>query len=382
MLFEAFKFNYLGPVDGHRLDRLTETFEMVKRLKGPVLVHVLTQKGRGYEPAELNPAHYHGVGAVKSKDAPKPPPSYTSVFGNTMVELAGENQNIIALTAAMPEGTGLTEFAEKYPDRFKDVGIAEQHAATFAAGLACEGYQPVVAIYSTFMQRAFDQVVHDVCLQNLPVVFALDRSGIVGEDGETHQGLLDVSYMRCVPNMAVMAPSNEDELRHMLKTALDHKSPVTLRYPRGSGLGVELEGRPEVLEWGKAELRREGEDCLLVGLGVGVKAAEDAALKLLEKGHDPAIINARFAKPLDEELICTWAEKTGKVVTVEENVLAGGFGSAVLECLNNHNLLDKVKIRRVGVDDTFVRHGSQAQLRALYEVDAASVLKAALGLID
>ncbi|KIX13382.1 1-deoxy-D-xylulose-5-phosphate synthase [Dethiosulfatarculus sandiegensis] len=382
MLFEAFKFNYLGPVDGHRLDRLTETFEMVKRLKGPVLVHVLTQKGRGYEPAELNPAHYHGVGAVKAKDAPKQPPSYTSVFGRTMVELAGENKNIIALTAAMPEGTGLTEFSQKYPERFKDVGIAEQHAVTFAAGLACEGYQPVVAIYSTFMQRAYDQVVHDVCLQNLPVVFALDRGGIVGEDGETHQGLLDISYMRCVPNMAVMAPADEDELRHMLKTALEHKSPVTLRYPRGCGLGAELKGKPLVLDWGKAELRREGSDCLLLGIGVGVKAAEDAAFKLQEKGHDPAVINARFAKPLDEELICAWAEKTGRVVTIEENVLAGGFGSAVLECLNNRNLLDKVKIRRVGVGDTFVRHGSQAQLRALYEVDADALEKAALELFD
>ncbi len=335
MLFEAFKFNYVGPIDGHNIERLIETLKNVKPLQGPQLVHVITTKGRGYAPAEANPSHYHGVGARpprRDPDAPPPPHTYTEVFGQTMVELAQQRPEIIAITAAMPEGTGLSAFAEKYPERFVDVGIAEQHAMTFAGGLAVQGFHPVVAIYSTFMQRAFDQIVHDVCLTNLPVVLAMDRGGIVGEDGATHQGLLDMSFLRCVPNLSLMSPADEDELRHMLLTALEHQGPVALRYPRGKGLGVPLEGPPRVLPWGKGELRRPGKDLALIGIGVGVAAASQAADELAAQGIEAAVVNARFAKPLDEELICRMARDCGRMVTVEENEACGGFGSAVLSC--------------------------------------------------
>jgi len=383
MLFEAFKFNYIGPVDGHRLDRLLDTLSTVSQLQGPVLVHVLTTKGKGYRPAEQDPSHFHGVGAVKpsSQQAPPPPPSYTSVFGDTMVELARQDERIVAITAAMPEGTGLRKFSQAFPERFLDVGIAEQHAVTCAAGLACEGFKPVVAIYSTFMQRAFDQVVHDVCLMKLPVVFAMDRGGIVGEDGATHQGILDLSFMRCVPGLALMAPADEDELRHMLYTCLQAERPAALRYPRGAGVGVPLEGSPRLLPWGKAELRRRGDDLLLLGIGVGVQAAEQAAERLADDGVSAAVINARFVKPLDEQLILAWARRCGRVVTVEENVAAGGFGSAVLECFSRAGLFG-IKTRLVAVADTFIEHGSQAQLRALHGLDAAAVVKAARDLLD
>ncbi len=383
MLFEAFKFNYIGPVDGHRLDRLMDTFSAVAKLEGPILVHVLTQKGKGYSPAEENPAHFHGVGALKPKTdepAPKPPPSYTSVFGRTMLELAKEDERVVAITAAMPEGTGLQSFAESYPERFFDVGIAEQHAVTFAAGLAVSGFKPVVAIYSTFMQRAFDQVVHDVCLTNLPVVFALDRGGIVGEDGATHQGLLDLSFLRCVPNLCLMAPADENELRHMLKTALAHDGPVALRYPRGKGLGVSLDDKLKKLPWGKGELRRPGKDIVLIGIGADVAPCQAAAQLLEERGVDAAVVNARFIKPLDEELICGLARECGRVVTVEENVASGGFGSAVLEALSRRGLTG-IKTRCIAVQDTFVEHGSQAQLRHDYGLDSEAVVQAAMELM-
>lgn len=384
MLFEAFKFNYIGPVDGHRLDRLMDTFSAVAKLEGPILVHVLTQKGKGYSPAEQNPAHFHGVGALKPKSAEppqKPPPSYTNVFGRTMVELAKGDDRVVAITAAMPEGTGLQSFAESFPARFFDVGIAEQHAVTFAAGLAVSGFKPVVAIYSTFLQRAFDQVVHDVCLTNLPVVFAMDRGGIVGEDGATHQGLLDLSFLRCIPNLSLMAPADESELRHMLLTALAHDGPVALRYPRGQGLGVSLEGDLKKLPWGKGELRRPGQDIALIGIGVEVAVCEAAAVILAEHGVDAAVVNARFVKPLDTELICGLAEQCGKVVTVEENVAAGGFGSAVLEALSSRGLYG-VKTRCIAVQDTFVEHGSQSQLRHDYGLDAEAVVQAATELME
>ena len=383
MLFEAFKFNYIGPLDGHDLERLTSAFEHISRLKGPILVHVLTKKGKGFPAAEHNPMHFHGVGSLEPKLGQEKvgPPSYTSVFGRTLIEQARKNPKVMAITAAMPEGTGLQDFAEQIPERFMDVGIAEQHAVTCAAGLACEGFRPVVAIYSTFMQRAFDQVVHDVCLMNLPVVLAMDRGGIVGEDGATHQGLLDLSFMRCVPNLALMVPADEDELRHMLVTALEHDGPVALRYPRGKGLGVPLTGDAHALEWGKAELRREGADVLIAAVGVGVGAATSAAERLAEKGVKAAVLNARFVKPLDEEAICELAGKCGRVVTVEENVAAGGFGSAVLECLSRRGL-HSVKTKLVGVADTFVEHGSQAILRHKYGVDAEAVEQAVLDLMD
>ncbi len=383
MLFEAFKFNYIGPVDGHRLDRLMETFSSVAKLDGPILVHVLTKKGKGYTPAEENPAHFHGVGALKQPapaPADSPPPTYTEVFGSTMVELARADQRVVAITAAMPEGTGLQPFAKAFPRRFFDVGIAEQHAVTFAAGLAVSGFKPVVAIYSTFLQRAFDQVVHDVCLTSLPVVFALDRGGIVGEDGATHQGLLDLSFLRCVPNLSLMAPADEDELRHMLYTALQHEGPVALRYPRGKGLGVDLSAPLRKLAWGKAQQRRQGQDLVLVGVGVGVAACEAAAEALAGQGVQAAVVNARFVKPLDEELICGLARKCGRLVTVEENVAAGGFGSAVLEALARRGL-SGVRTHCIAVQDTFVEHGSQAQLRRAYGLDAEAVVQAARELL-
>ncbi|MBV1714577.1 MAG: 1-deoxy-D-xylulose-5-phosphate synthase [Desulfarculus sp.] len=383
MLFEAFKFNYVGPIEGHNIERLIETLKNVKPLQGPQLVHVMTTKGRGYAPAEANPSHYHGVGARpprRDPAAPPPPQSYTEVFGYTMVELARKRPEIIAITAAMPEGTGLAHFAEEFPERFVDVGIAEQHAVTFAAGLAVQGFRPVVAIYSTFMQRAFDQIVHDVCLTNLPVVLAMDRGGIVGEDGSTHQGLLDLSFLRCVPNLSLLSPADENELRHMLFTALDHDGPVALRYPRGKGQGVAHDEPLHALPWGKGELRRQGKDVALIGIGVGVGAAMQAAQTLAQEGVAAAVVNARFAKPLDEELICDLAQSCGRVVTVEENEAAGGFGSAVLELLAKRGLYG-VKVKVVALDNTFVEHGSQAQLRHLYGVDAEAVAAAARQLL-
>lgn len=383
MLFEAFKFNYVGPIEGHNIERLIETLKNVKPLQGPQLVHVITTKGRGYAPAEANPSHYHGVGARpprRDPDAPPPPHSYTEVFGATMLELARKRPEIIAITAAMPEGTGLAPFAEEFPERFVDVGIAEQHAVTFAGGLAVQGFRPVVAVYSTFMQRAFDQIVHDVCLTNLPVVLAMDRGGIVGEDGATHQGLLDLSFLRCVPNLSLMSPADEDELRHMLYTALEHDGPVALRYPRGKGLGVPLDAPLHALPWGKGELRRPGKDVALIGIGVGVAMASQAAQDLAAQGIDAAVVNARFAKPLDEELICEVAQSCGRVVTVEENEAAGGFGSAVLELLARRGLYG-IKLKVVALNDTFVEHGCQAELRRLYGVDATAVAAAARELL-
>ena len=385
MLFEAFKFNYLGPVDGHRLGRLISTLEMVRDLSGPVLVHVMTIKGKGFEPAEKNPAHYHGVGKfdvnsgekAKSRDAPE---SYTSVFGRTMIELAGEDGRIQAITAAMPEGTGLVEFSKKYPERFMDVGIAEQHAVVCAAGLAVEGFRPVVAIYSTFLQRAYDQVLHDVCHQDLPVVFALDRGGIVGEDGSTHQGLFDLSYLRSLPNMILCAPKDEDELRHLLLTGINQDHPFAIRYPRGRGLGVELTGRPRVLRVGKAEVLSEGADLTLLGVGSRVGPCLEASSVLAGAGIEAGVINARFIKPLDEETILAAADRTGHVLTVEENVLHGGFGSAVLELLADAGRTD-VRVIRLGIPDKFVEHGAQELVRHRYGLDADGIARSARALM-
>ncbi len=382
MLFEAFRFNYLGPVEGHRLERLIETFQNVANQQGPVLVHVLTTKGKGYAPAEEDPSHFHGVGrkSKASQPAAQAPPTYTEVFGQTMLELALVEPKLVAITAAMPEGTGLQPFAQAHPERFVDVGIAEQHAVTYAAGLACEGFRPVVAVYSTFMQRAFDQIVHDVCLTGLPVILAMDRGGIVGEDGATHQGLLDLSFLRCVPNLSLLSPADEDELRHMLFSSLQHDGPVALRYPRGRGPGADCSGPLKLLPWGKAELKREGKDILLAAIGVGVETALEAAETLAAEGIQAAVLNARFAKPLDEEQLCRLAQECGRVVTVEENVAMGGFGSAVLECLARRGLFH-IPVRVVAVDDAFVEHGSPARLRELYKLDAAAVTEAARQLL-
>jgi len=385
MLFEAMKFNYLGPVKGHRLDHLIETFENVKNLEGPVLVHVLTTKGKGYAPAENDPTGFHGLGkfdpdtGIATKSVSQVP-SYTQVFGETLVRLAQENKNIVAITAAMPDGTGLVDFRSRFPDRFFDVGICEQHAVTFAAGLALEGMRPVATIYSTFLQRAYDQVLHDVCLQNLPVVFALDRGGIVGEDGETHQGLFDLSYLRSLPNMVLMAPKDEDELRHMLYTAMDHPGPIAMRYPRGQGVGVKFSSTLHRVPIGKAEVLREGEDLLILAIGATVYPALAAAEELEKRGYQATVVNARFVKPLDDNLILTLAARRGRVLTVEENVLQGGFGSAVLELLMDRGLL--VPVKRLGIPDVFVEQGAPALLREKYGLDAKGILKGALELLE
>jgi len=385
MLFQALEFQYIGPINGHRLDRLIETFEIARNVDGPVLIHVLTRKGKGYELAEKDPTSFHGVGPFniatgKSLDTVKCL-SYTKVFGRAMKKLADSDPKLIGITAAMIQGTGLDCFAQTYADRFFDVGIAEQHAVTFAAGLATEGFKPVLAVYSTFLQRAYDQVLHDVCLQNLPVVFAMDRAGLVGEDGPTHHGVFDLSYLRSMPNMVLMAPKDENELQHMLKTAVDHDGPAAVRYPRGDVLGVDLDDELRSLEIGKGELLRPGKDLVIVAVGSTVQSAKEAALRLEEEGIEAAVINARFIKPLDRELIMTWAEKTGRVITVEENMLAGGFGSAVLELFEEESFSPK-SMKRLGVSDCFVPHGSQAILRNLCGIDAEGIERAALKLLD
>ncbi|MGA2518130.1 MAG: 1-deoxy-D-xylulose-5-phosphate synthase [Thermodesulfobacteriota bacterium] len=378
LLFEELGLQYIGPIDGHRMDYLIETFQNIRKLRGPILVHVITQKGKGYPPAETSPDRFHGVppfvietGELRSSLGN--PPSYTEVFGETLCQLARENRRLVAITAAMQSGTGLEEFARCFPDRFYDIGIAEQHAVTFAAGLALEGMKPVVAIYSTFLQRAYDQVLQDVCLQNLPVVFALDRGGIVGEDGPTHQGLFDFSYLRHMPNLVIMAPKDENEFQHMIKTAAECPFPTAFRYPRGKGLGVKREGTLHPIAIGKGELLREGQDVVIIAIGSTVYPALRAAEKLSDAGIRAAVINSRFLKPLDGTLLCDWAKKTGRVLTVEENVLQGGFGSAVLELFQERGL-GSVQVRRLGIPDTFLEHGPQALLREKYGIDENGIM--------
>jgi len=385
MLFEAFNFEYFGPINGHKLTHLINILNNIKELNEPVLLHVITQKGKGYPPAEKNPVYYHGVGcfevqtgnSVKEKSSK---PTYTDVFGNTMVELAQTDEKIVAVTAAMPEGTGLVDFKDKYPERFFDVGIAEQHGVTFAAGLAIEGLKPVVAIYSTFLQRAYDQIIHDVCLDAIPLVFAIDRGGIVGDDGPTHHGLFDLSYLRNLPNMTVMAPKDENELRKMLFTALSHDGPIALRYPRGIASGVKIETELTPIPIGKGEIISSGSDILILAIGRSVAYAIEARSLLLEKGIRATVVNCRFVKPLDIELITSLAGKIPKIVTVEENVLCGGFGSAVLECLSNNRMSD-YSIERLGVPDIFVEHGPQKLLRSKYGLDAHGIVNAAMRLM-
>lgn len=377
MLFEGFGFDYFGPLDGHNLDVLMETLQNAAQIKGPVLLHVLTKKGHGYAPAEKNPAKFHGIGPFDAKtgevaaSAVNAPPSYTDVFGCTLVDLAAEDKRIVAITAAMAEGTGLKKFSEIYPSRFYDVGIAEQHAVTFAAGLAARGLRPVVAIYSTFMQRAFDQVLHDVCLQNLPVTLALDRGGLVGADGPTHHGAFDLSFLRSIPNMILAAPRDEYELQRLMKTALNVNGPFAYRYPRGKGLGIPLATKIEPVVVGQAELLREGSDGLLIAVGSMVQQALTAAEQLTKEGIDLSVLDARFIKPLDREQIISLAEATPFVVTVEENVLQGGFGSAVLELFNDVGL--QVPVVRLGIPDAFIEQGSQEQLYASLGLDAEHI---------
>jgi len=381
MLFEAFKFQYIGPINGHRLDILIQTLKNTLNLKGPVLIHVLTKKGKGYGPAERNPIYYHGVGSfeVSTGSPPKkpvePPPTYTKVFGDAMVDLAGQDKRLFAITAAMPEGTGLNEFAEIYPERFLDVGIAEQHAVTFAAGLATEGFKPVVAIYSTFLQRAFDQIIHDVCLPNLPVIFCVDRSGLVGEDGPTHHGHFDITYLRSLPNMTVMAPKDENELRHMLYTALEHNGPVAIRYPRGAGIGVPLDKGYQKLAIGEAEILKEGKDLFIIALGSMVSPSMEAVGLLEEEGLSVGIANCRFVKPLDKRL-AKYSSVAGKVLVVEENIREGGLGGAILELFSDIGVRDLI-IKRAGLPDKFIEHGPMSLLREKNGLDKLGIAKTA-----
>lgn len=379
MIFEELGFTYLGPIDGHNIQAIKKVLQNAKSTRGPVLVHVLTTKGKGYKPAEMNPDQFHGIGPFDIETGTplknKSVPTYTEVFAQTLVKLAENDERIIGITAAMPAGTGLDLFSTKFKDRFFDVGIAEQNAVTMAAGLAAGGFKPVVAIYSTFMQRAFDQVVHDVCMQKLPVVLAMDRAGIVGEDGETHQGLFDLSFLRGIPNLTMMMPKDENELQHMLSTALEMDGPCAVRYPRGKGMGVALEASPYQLPVGKAELLREGSDAVVVAIGPVVYLALEAADILAKRGVEIAVINARFIKPLDTETILEWAVKTKRVVTLEEHILAGGFGSAVLELLCDSGQKD-IRVERIGVPDQFVEHGSVQILRQKLGITTETVIQA------
>ncbi|RUM35326.1 MAG: 1-deoxy-D-xylulose-5-phosphate synthase [Desulfobulbus sp.] len=381
MLFEALKFEYIGPIPGHDLEDLIETLQNVRdNSHGPVLIHVLTTKGQGYEPAETNPGDYHGIGPFDiATGKPRPstgPVSYTSVFGNTICTLAQKDKRITAITAAMPAGTGLVKFSRQFPERFFDVGIAEQHAVTFAAGLAMEGMRPVVTVYSTFMQRALDQVIHDVCLPDLPVTFALDRGGVVGDDGPTHHGVFDLSFLRFIPNLTVMAPKDENELQHMLFTSINGESPCAIRYPRGKGEDIALDKKLSSLVIGKAELLREGGDVLLLPIGNRVYPALEAAQGLAKLGIEAAVINPRFIKPLDNELIGTWAQKCGKVVTIEDNVKKGGFGSAVLQMLHELHLILPVRI--LGYGNKFIDQAPQEILWKNAGLDAAGIIKGTL----
>lgn len=369
MLFEAFGFEYIGPIDGHDIVRLQETLEKVRSFDDAVLIHVLTRKGKGYPPAEKNPSLFHGIGqfdqesgkVLKAKGGGG---SYTAIFGDALCRLAAEDDTIVALTAAMPDGTGLTGFARDYPDRFFDVGIAEQHGVTFAAGLAADGLKPVFAVYSSFLQRGYDQLMHDVCLQNLPVVFAIDRAGVVGSDGPTHHGVFDLAYLRHLPNMTVMAPGDENELQHMLCSAIGYGVPTALRYPRGSGTGIPLDQLFRHIPRGKGELLREGGDGAILAVGTMVSPALHAAVILAEEGIELAVANARFIKPLDNDLILGLAG-TGHLFTVEENVLQGGFGSAVLELLEENGIY-RTTVTRLGYPDRFVEQGEQSELLERY----------------
>ncbi len=374
-LFEELGFVYIGPVLGHRVDILLNNLRNIKSLKGPILLHVITQKGRGYKPAEQNPTCFHGVGAFDRKTGKQlssaKAPSYTKIFGETLVRIAEQNPKVIAITAGMTSGTGLEKFQQMFPDRFYDVGIAEQHAITFAAGMAAEGFQPVAAIYSTFMQRSYDQVLHDVCMQNLPVLFMLDRAGIVGEDGPTHHGLFDITYMRSLPHMVFMAPKDENELQHMLATAFSLQQPVAIRYPRGAGVGTALDAELKPLPVGKAELLAEGGDAVIFALGSTVHPSLAASSLLKDQGINCTVINARFVKPLDTDLLLDLAGKVRMIFTVEENVLQGGFGSAVIEALQDAGRT--VPVHRIGIPDRFIEQGTQKELRRAYGLDAEGI---------
>jgi len=385
LLFEALNFRYVGPIQGHRMEVLLETFENAKQMvangSGPVLIHALTEKGHGYAPAEANPLKYHGVtrfdvDSGEFAPAKSAPVSYTRIFSDTLIRLAQEDERIVAITAAMAPGTGLDRFQKEFPERFYDVGIAEQHAVTFAAGLASEGMKPVAAIYSTFLQRAYDQLVHDVCLQNLDVTFALDRAGLVGADGATHQGLWDIAYFRNLPNTLIMAPKDENELQHMLATAIRYPGPAAVRFPRGSGFGVPLDPDIKAIPIGEAEILRDGEHVVLIAIGTLAHAALEAAQELAGHGISAAVVNARFVRPLDEERLLPLVRRCGAMLTLEEHRGAGGFGSALLELLSKKSVV--VPTRCLAVDQAPVEHGESLESLGLAPPD---IVAAALDLV-
>ncbi len=385
LLFEELGFQYSGPIDGHNFEHLLPTIENVLKMKGPVLLHVITKKGLGYDPAMKNPVWFHAcppfvreTGAPAKKAAR---PSYTAIAMDTLVKLAREDKRIVAITAAMCEGTGLTAFEKEFPDRLYDVGIAEQHAVTFAAGLATQGVKPVVAMYATFLQRAYDQVVHDVATQNLPVAFLIDRGGLVAEDGTTHHGAFDYAYLRHVPNMVIMAPKDENELQHMIKTSLQYDGPISVRYPRGVSLGVKMDEVPEALPIGKGELLKDGTEVAIIAIGVSVWQAYQAAERLHKEGVSTAVVNARFAKPLDQELIANVAKRVRFVVTVEEGCRMGGFGSAVLEALSEAQVTD-VTTKILGLPDWYIEQGPQDLLRERYGLTAEGIYQSVKELVS
>ncbi len=377
VLFEELGFNYIGVIDGHNIPALEKTLENIKEIRGPVLLHIVTKKGKGYAPAEEDPVKWHGVAPYKVESGEiikgSSPPTWTSVFGKAIVELAEKDESIVVITPAMKEGSGLVEFAEKFPDRFFDVGIAEQHAATFAAGLACEGLKPVASFYSTFLQRAYDQVIHDIALQNLPVTLAIDRGGLVGDDGPTHHGTFDLSYLRCIPNMVVSAPKDEQELRNLLYTALRSGRPFAIRYPRGAAYGVPTEGFEEI-EVGRWEELIEGEEVVILATGYPVYQAMKAAEKLYKDGIKVGVVNARFIKPMDEDLLLDLSRRYEVFITVEDNTVVGGFGSGVLELLARRGIAKRIV--NLGIPDRFIEHGNQNLLRKLVGIDAEGIERA------
>ncbi|PID57299.1 MAG: 1-deoxy-D-xylulose-5-phosphate synthase [Ignavibacteriae bacterium] len=378
MLFEALGFRYFGPVNGHNITKLTKLFEQVKEFKGPILVHILTEKGKGYKPAEGSQTQFHGVspfnkntGEIQKKSGTKP--SYTSIFGKALIEIMKNDKKVVGITAAMPDGTGLKDVEKEFPDRYFDVGIAEEHGVTFAAGLATQGIKPVVAIYSTFMQRAIDQIIHDVALQKLHVIFVMDRAGLVGADGPTHHGTFDLTFLRFIPDIVVMAPKDEAELRDMLYTAVNYKEgPIAIRYPRGTALGVEIKEGFENIEIGKAEKIKDGNDVAILAVGSMVDYSQKAVEILNKKEINAALFNMRFIKPLDANMLDEIAEKFDKIITVEENTIVGGFGTGILEYYNEKNI--KKDILRIGLPDKFIDHGTQAELHQILEIDTEGIV--------
>jgi 1-deoxy-D-xylulose-5-phosphate synthase len=379
ILFEEMGFTYVGPLDGHNISELINNFKKADRIDGPVLIHVNTRKGKGYKPAESEPSKYHGVNPFRIDNGESKKvetrPTFSEMFGKTMVKLGKTDKDLVGITAAMPEGTGLSFFKEEFPERFFDVGIAEQHAVTLATGLAKGGKKPVVAIYSTFLQRAYDQVLHDVCIQELPVTIAIDRAGIVGSDGETHQGTFDISFLRPVPNLVIMSPRDGNMLQHMLYTAINVKGPVAVRYPRGEVFDEQLDDELKEIPVGQAEVLREGSDLLIIAVGSRVYPALEAARQLKEEDLDVTVVDARFIKPLDEKLFLKLARKHKKMVVVEDHVLAGGFGSSILELFNDQGITD-VLVKRLGLPDRFIPHGSQERLRSIYGIDIEGIKQA------